>query len=70
MLIEAATAILGNIAVGDYARVAAGSECWGRCHRTSRWREYRKIVRIVEIDEPCRWMDQTVNDLACSLSVT
>ena len=65
VLIGAGAAILGNIAVGDYARVAAGSVVLAPVppHATVAGVP-AKIVRIVESDEPCRWMDQTLNDLA------
>ncbi len=65
VVIGAGAAILGNIEVGEHARVAAGSVVLKSvpAHATVAGVP-AKVVRIVESDEPSRWMDQTLGDLA------
>lgn len=65
VVIGAGAAILGNIEVGEHARVAAGSVVLKSvpAHATVAGVP-AKVVRIVETDEPSRSMDQTLSDLA------
>jgi len=65
VVIGAGAAILGNIEVGEHARVAAGSVVLKAvpAHATVAGVP-AKVVRIVESDEPSRSMDQTLSDLA------
>ncbi len=65
VLIGAGAAILGNIVVGEHARVASGSVVLHAVppHATVAGVP-AKVVRIVESDEPSRSMDQTLSDLA------
>ena len=65
VVIGAGAAILGNIEVGEHARVAAGSVVLKSvpAHATAAGVP-AKVVRIVESDEPSRSMDQTLSDLA------
>lgn len=65
VLIGAGAAILGNIVVGEHARVASGSVVLHPVppHATVAGVP-AKVVRIVESDEPSRSMDQTLSDLA------
>ena len=65
VVIGAGAAILGNIEVGEHARVAAGSVVLKSvpAHATVAGVP-AKVVRIVESDEPSRSMDQTLSDLA------
>lgn len=65
VVIGAGAAILGNIEVGEHARVAAGSVVLKAVppHATVAGVP-AKIVRIVDTDEPSRSMDQTLSDLA------
>lgn len=65
VVIGAGAAILGNIEVGEHARVAAGSVVLKAVppHATVAGVP-AKVVRIVDTDEPSRWMDQTLSDLA------
>jgi len=64
-MISAGAAILGNIEVGEHARVAAGSVVLKPVppHATVAGVP-AKVIRIVESDEPSRSMDQTLSDLA------
>ncbi len=63
-LVGAAAQILGNIEVGEHARVAAGSVVLKSVppHATVAGVPAR-IVRIAASDEPSRAMDQTLGDL-------
>ena len=65
VVIGAGAAILGNITVGEHARVAAGSVVLKQVppHATVAGVP-AKIVRIVESDEPSRSMDQTLTEQA------
>jgi serine O-acetyltransferase len=65
VLISAGATILGNIEVGEHARVAAGSVVLKSVppHATVAGVP-AKVVRIQETDEPSRSMDQTLSDLA------
>ena len=65
MVIGAGAAILGNIEVGQHARVAAGSVVLKPVpdHATVAGVP-AKIMRIEENDMPSRSMDQTLSDLA------
>ena len=64
VVIGAGAAILGNIEVGQHARVAAGSVVLKSVppHATVAGVP-AKVVRILETDEPSRSMDQTLGDL-------
>ena len=64
VVIGAGAAILGNIEVGQHARVAAGSVVLKPvpAHATVAGVP-AKIVRILETDQPSRSMDQTLGDL-------
>ncbi|HET6308446.1 MAG TPA: serine O-acetyltransferase [Rhodopila sp.] len=65
VVIGAGAAILGNIEVGEHARVAAGSVVLKPvpAHATVAGVP-AKVMRIVDTDEPSRSMDQTLSDLA------
>lgn len=65
VVIGAGAAILGNIVIGEHARVAAGSVVLKSvpAHATVAGVP-AKVVRIVETDEPSRSMDQTLNELS------
>ena len=65
VVIGAGAAILGNIEVGEHARIAAGSVVLKPvpAHATMAGVPAR-VVRIAESDEPSRSMDQTLSDLA------
>ncbi len=65
VVIGAGAAILGNIEVGQHARVAAGSVVLKSvpAHATVAGVP-AKIVRIVDSDEPSRSMDQTLSEIA------
>jgi len=65
VVIGAGAAILGNIEVGEHARIAAGSVVLKSVppHATMAGVP-AKVVRIAETDEPSRSMNQTLGDLA------
>jgi len=65
VVIGAGAAILGNIEVGEHARIAAGSVVLKPVppHATMAGVP-AKVVRIAETDEPSRSMNQTLSDLA------
>jgi serine O-acetyltransferase len=65
VVIGAGAAILGNIEVGEHARVAAGSVVLKSvpAHATVAGVP-AKVVRIVATDEPSRSMDQTLDNLS------
>jgi serine O-acetyltransferase len=65
VVIGAGAAILGNIEVGEHARIAAGSVVLKPVppHATVAGVP-AKVVRIAESDEPMRSMNQTLSDLA------
>lgn len=65
VVIGAGAAILGNIVVGEHARVAAGSVVLKEVpdHATVAGVP-AKVVRILDSDEPSRSMNQTLSDLA------
>ena len=65
VVIGAAAKILGNIEVGEHARIAAGSVVLKSvpAHATVAGVP-AKVVRIADTDEPSRAMDQVLSDLA------
>jgi len=65
VVIGAAAKILGNIEVGEHARIAAGSVVLKSvpAHATVAGVPAR-VVRIAASDEPSRAMDQTLSDLS------
>jgi serine O-acetyltransferase len=65
VVIGAAAKILGNIEVGEHARIAAGSVVLKSvpAHATVAGVP-AKVVRIADSDEPSRAMDQVLSDLA------
>jgi serine O-acetyltransferase len=65
VVIGAGAAILGNIEVGEHARIAAGSVVLKPvpAHATVAGVP-AKVVRIAETDEPMKSMNQTLSDLA------
>ena len=65
VVIGAGAAILGDIEVGEHARVAAGSVVLKSvpAHATVAGVP-AKVVRINETDEPSRSMDQTLGNLS------
>ena len=65
VVIGASAKVLGNIVVGEHARIAAGSVVLKPVppHATVAGVP-AKVMRIADSDEPARSMDQTLSDLA------
>jgi serine O-acetyltransferase len=65
VLIGSSAKVLGNIEVGAYARIAAGSVVLKPVPPYATMAGVpAKLMRVAATDEPARSMDQTLNDLA------